>query len=81
MTGLAKREILDLMADVAATVCGERSAVCQDLKRAAETQSEVDMLLARASFDALPGSLRQAVADTIVDRARVTARTRRAAAG
>lgn len=81
MGGPAKREMLDLMADVAADVCGERSEVFQDLKRAAETNSEVDLLLASASFDALPGSQRQAVADTIVERARAAAKTRRAAAG
>ena len=50
-----------LLAEGIAEVCGKDSEVYRDLFRALQTDDDVDLMLAQASFDALPGDKRRRI--------------------
>ena len=63
-------------------VCGFNSEVYRDLMRALATEDDVDLMLAQASFDALPAEKRRQIYQIVEDLAAgLTAKDMTKAAG
>ena len=58
---------MEMLAESIGEIVGKRSEVYRDMMRAFESDQVVDLLLAQSSFDALPGDVRQEIAQRVRD--------------
>ncbi len=65
MSLLAHKDALSLVAQGIAQVVGPRSEAHRDLIKALQSNTPMDMMLAQASFDALPGQKRREISDAV----------------
>ncbi|MBI1774432.1 MAG: hypothetical protein HYR63_03700 [Proteobacteria bacterium] len=67
MSRLSQSAALALIARSIAEIVGPASEAYRDILKAAQSGQLVDVLLAQAAFDALPGALRHRIADRVAE--------------
>ena len=67
MSGISQTRAMEMLAESIGEIVGKRSEVYRDMMRAFESDQVVDLLLAQSSFDALPGDVRQEIAQRVRD--------------
>lgn len=61
MARMPQMRVLEMLARGIEEVCGRDSEVYRDLVQALKSNEDVDLMLAQASFDALPGEKRRRI--------------------
>lgn len=65
MARLPHVQVLEMLAQGIEEVCGADSEVYRDMFQALKSNEDVDLMLAQASFDALPGEKRRRIMEIV----------------